>query len=227
MLFGAFALTNAQQITVSLPDIEVNPGETVQIPITIVTSVTSTDSCLGYQTLIIWDPAIGDVDSVLRGPLIPASWIPTWNVGVAGQANGGWWFYMAPYLTGAGEAGYLRFNTDANASPGATCELHFNSFLFTLAPSLTAVFDHGSITVAGAMPPDPVEDLVASVVANTDIYLIWSISANATEYDIYRGAEPYFDYTAATVYATVSEPGYTDSGAVAGGPYFYIVVATN
>ncbi len=176
-----------QEITVSLPDIVVDPGETVQIPIS-VGEVLSSYSCLGYQTLITWDPAIGDVDSVIRGPLIPVTWIPTWNLNVAGEANGGFWYFLAPFLSGAGDVGYLRFNTDANATPGATCELHFNSFVFTQAPTLTAVFDHGSITVLPLPQLSPQELNFGSVsvgsVEDLNMFVINNSGSNIIIYDI-------------------------------------------
>ncbi|MBL7190974.1 choice-of-anchor D domain-containing protein, partial [bacterium] len=153
LTLGFVMSAQAEDIVVSLPDLTVNPGETIEIPIT-TEMVSASDSCLGYQTLITWDPAIGNADSAIRGPLISPSWIPTWNFNVPGEANGGYWFFMAPYLSGAGDLGYLRFTVDANAQPGATSALHFDYFLWTMAPSLNAVMIDGSITIASPAFPE-------------------------------------------------------------------------
>lgn len=227
LLIGALNLAFAQEVVVSLPDIVVDPGETVQIPCT-TEEITAGDTVLGIQNLVTWDITIGSVDEIITGPLIPAGYFNIWNLTVPGQANGGWFGIgppFTPYITGAGELYSLNFTVDANATPGATCPLHFESFDFTMS-NLEAITVDGSITVAEALPPEPVEDLVA-IVEGEDINLTWSATANATYYDIYRDADPYFDYAVATLLTTVTDPDYLDEDVIGTGPYYYIIIAGN
>ena len=75
-------------ITVSLPDLYAMPGEIIQIPLH-TEEITIADSVYGFQANISWDPAFGTVDSIYRGPIVPSSYIYTWNLAVPGTANGG------------------------------------------------------------------------------------------------------------------------------------------
>ena len=74
-------------------------------------------------------------------------------------------------------------------------------------------------------PPEPVEHLVISVDGG-DVTLSWPEAAGATEYNIYRSNDPYFE-PAGVPNQSVTGTSFTDDGAAMAGVYFYIVTAVN
>ena len=142
---ATFTSVNEAPIIVSLPDIEGAPGETILIPV-FTTEILESDSAYGIQTLITWDASYGVVDTVFRGPLIPEIYIYTWNLSVPGQANGGWWYWLAPYITGEGVLCYLIFTVDQAAQVGDITPLTFESFSLTLSSSPILTVD-GSLNI--------------------------------------------------------------------------------
>lgn len=96
---------------------------------------------------------------------------------------------------------------------------------------LFAVTDHGISRVdqmlvtpaTSSLPGDPTH--LTGVAGNGQVALSWTGSTGATSYRVYRGTA--FDGEATTPIATVTSPSYTDTSAINGTLYFYVVAAAN
>ena len=218
--FTGFAFA---QIPISVPDMTgVTAGETILVPIN-TGEVTAGDAVLSYNIELLYDGDFATATAQsIEGTITPDGWFETYNFGIFGQANfGAWQWDPTDYLAGEGVLIYLEFDI----APGATgtMPLTFQTFIYNSGTPAVVTTD-GSITIGGGEPPPALTDLVISMVGD-DVMLDWGASTGATSYNIYRGSEAYFDPV--TVYDTTTGLTYTDSGAGADGPWFYIVTAAN
>ena len=69
----------------------------------------------------------------------------------------------------------------------------------------------------------PAVDDLTIIILGGDIILQWSEVPGAQYYKIYRSDQPYFDISSMSAIGLVFSPIYGDTGAVAGGSWFYVV----
>ncbi|MEW6486274.1 MAG: cohesin domain-containing protein, partial [Pseudomonadota bacterium] len=93
MLFAAFLLlsANAFAAVVSMPDLNVDPGTAVQIPV----NIDDATGLAAVQFTVTYDQAVLTCTGVLRGSLTGGWDSPTVNTGVAGQIS---WLSTDPNL---------------------------------------------------------------------------------------------------------------------------------
>ena len=82
------------------------------------------------------------------------------------------------------------------------------------------------IKVGGEMVLTPIDDLTISL-SGEDVMLNWSEMPEAVGYHIYRSSVPYFDIGGMTPIANPTTNSFLDTGAAAGGAWFYRVTYLN
>jgi len=145
----------------------------------------------------------------------------------------------------------MRIIITVNAN-GDSCDIYHNIFLAPLFYStigdsaffLTAnspSIDAGDPTIhldpdrtiadIGAFyfdqtPPQVIDDLTITIEGD-NVVLQWSPFTGAISYNIYRSETPYFEIIGLTPIGSVTQPEYTDAGALENGVFFYRVTAVS